>query len=421
MTTPELQPSPTALRSPDLLQAAPDLLLAPERRLQLFALLDAIADREEESELLAFAERLGGWIEDRRTSVRRAALEVAGRVLHESRPEVADAFLAGLGAPLRKILLSEHEPAVLDVLPRAAAGWALIAIRGGRWPMLAGFYALAIQPRLDHPSTPVLFARTLREDLSRLAEVPGRHPIVDLVQSGPESLKRIMEPLLPLLGAPLLPVLERTILTAGRESIARGAARSLGRIDPAHATELASRIRPDAPAPLVLRLLEVLDELQPRNFVGAVLAALEHPDPAVSVAALALIGRVERPLAVACLRKGLADPKGARHLALLGLARERGLVELTPELVRLFHELEDERAVLEALRALLVFPTVAALPAFREALERRHGLFHKGLPDEARAAAVQAAAKVDHDEARAIVERARKDRSSTVRRAAPAS
>jgi diguanylate cyclase (GGDEF)-like protein len=365
----------------------------------------------------ALVARLGACLAEPEAQWRRRAILIATRLLADASGESRDQILSGLREPLQACLLSETDRDALRLLSEVVRGWAKGAIETRRLPLLAGFFMQGVRPKLESAGTPREFKIALQSKLQTLAAGGGANPVVDMLKTSPEPLRRMAVQILSMLGSPLIPTLVEIVCGHTNSDVRRAAAGTLKEIGGTAQQDLSRVVRADAPAIRALRVLEVLELAGPGNIATPVYEALLHADPAVAKEAVKLVKRVERPVTVATLRWVLMKEDVKVRLAALDMVRDLKLTDLGGEVARLAQNSTDETLLRSACRTLVAVPTPSALPALRRIFEQKDRAFGfvKGFSEDTRAAAIAAAAVINHPEARELVSKAASDKSVAVR------
>ncbi|MBI2931208.1 MAG: diguanylate cyclase [Planctomycetes bacterium] len=363
-------------------------------------------------------DRLAACLTDRNPQFRAYGAVIAARALDECSGDTRKAVLTRLRQPLLERLAAESDPIALRTLPDVLRAWLGAALATAPLPVAADFIGLGIKPKLEAEGTRHEFKTLLLSKLRTLS--PAAAPAIEKLKAGPDVLRRAAVRILGTMGPTLTaPLIE--IITASEDHPVRAAAASaLKEIGGSAQTELANLIRADAPPETLVRVLEVLELAGTENIATPVLTALRHADPAVGKAAFGLIKRIDRGMAAVLLRKMLPEGNPAVVRAALSVARELKLTELASDVAELMRATEFDVVVREACAYWREVPSPAAVTALRHVFERKAKMFGlmKGFTEETRAAAIEAAARINHPSARELVSLAQADRSEIVRRAA---
>ena len=371
-------------------------------------LADALVNRL----AVSLGEKDAGW--------RRRAILMATRLLGDATGESRDKLTSTFREPLQACLLEETDKDALRLLTETIRVWAKGALEARRLPLLAGFLAGAVRPKLDSAATPREFKMGLQQKLQSLSADHGGAPVMEMLRTSPPPLRHMAIQILSMLGAPMIPDLIEIITTHPAADVRKMAAVALKEIGGTAQQDLSRLVKEGAPPLPTVRALEVLELAGPGNIATPVYEALRHVDPKVANEAVKLVRRVERPVAVATLRWVLMKEDNSIRAVALDLVREMKVTEVANDVVRLLQEGTEEALVKAACRTLAVVPTPSAIPHLKRIFDQKGRAFGfvKGLSDETRAMAVAAAAALDHDDANAIVTEAAKDKSVIVRNAA---
>ena len=368
----------------------------------------------------ALVNRLAVSLGEQEAAWRRRAILMMTRLLGDATGESRDKLISTFREPLQKCLLEETDKDALRLLTETVRVWAKGALEARRLPLLAGFLAAAVRPKLDSADTPREFKMGLQQKLQSLSADHGGGPALEMLRTSPAPLRHMAIQILSMLGAPLIPELIEIVTTHPAADVRKMAAVALKEIGGTAQQDLSRLVKEGAPALPTIRALEVLELAGPGNIATPVYESLRHVDPKVGAEAIKLVRRVERPVAVATLRWILMKDDVKVRTVAFDLVREMKVTELANDIARLLHEGADEDLIKAACRTLAIVPTPSAIPNLKRIFEQKGRAFGfvRGLSDEARALAVAAAFAINHDEARAIVGEAAKDKSLAVREAA---
>jgi diguanylate cyclase (GGDEF)-like protein len=368
----------------------------------------------------AIVKRLAGCLAEPEAPWRRRAILMATRLLGDATGDSLDRLITTFREPLQACLLEETDKDALRLLTEVVRVWAKGALEARRLPLLAGFIAAGVRPKLDSAATPREFKIGLQSKLQTLAADGGGDPALEMLRTSPAPLRHTAIQILSVLGPPMIPALVEIIATHPAADVRRMAAVALKEVGGTAQQDLARLVRADAAPTKAIRALEFLEMAGPGNIATPVYEGLRHPDPAVGREAIKLVQRSERPLAVATLRWVMMKDDLKVRLAALDVVRQMKLQELGGDVARLLQEPADEALLKAACQALVAAPSPAAVPHLKRIFDQKRGPFGfvKGMPDEVRALAVAAAVAIDHPETQAIVAQAEKDRSDLVRKAA---
>ena len=368
----------------------------------------------------ALVKRLGGCLAEPEAPWRRRAILMATRLLADATGDSRDRLISTFRDPLQACLLEETDKDALRLLAEAVRAWAKGALDARRLPLLAGFIAGGVRPKLDSAATPREFKIGLQAKLQTLAADGGGDPALEMLRTSPAPLRHTAIQILSVLGSPMIPALVEIIATHPAADVRRMSAVALKEVGGTAQQDLARLVKADAVPTRAIRALEFLEMAGPGNIATPVYEALRHPDPAVGREAIKLVKRAERPLAVATLRWVMMKDDLKVRLAALDLVRVMKLPELGADVARLLQEPADEDLLKAACKALVTAPSPTAAPHLKRIFDQKRGPFGfvKGMSDEVRALAVAAAVAIEHPETQAIVAQAEKDKSELVRKAA---
>lgn len=377
-----------------------------------FGDLDDLAD--------ALVTRVASCLGEKSASWRRRAILMATRLLADASGESRDKLISTLREPLQACLLEETDPDSLRLLAEAVRSWAKGALDARRLPLLAGFLSAAVRPKLDAAATPREFKMSLQSKLQTLAADGGGEPALDMLRNSAATLRHMAIQILSVLGAPMIPPLTEIVATHPSSEVRRMAAVALKEIGGTAQQDLARLVRAEAASDRITHVLEVLELAGPGNVATPVHEALRHPDPKVGREAVNLVGRVERPVAIATVRWVLMKDEFTVRSIALDMVKNLKLTELASDVARLLQEPAGEELMKVVCRALAEVPTPSAIPHLRRIFDQKGRAFGfvKGLSEETRALAVAAAAVIDHPDAKALTALAANDKSAVVRDAA---
>jgi diguanylate cyclase (GGDEF)-like protein len=365
----------------------------------------------------ALVNRLGNCLAESEASWRRRAILMTTRLLGDATGESRDKLISAFREPLQACLLEESDKDALRLLTETVRVWAKGALEARRLPLLAGFLTAAVRPKLDSAATPREFKMGLQAKLQTLSAGHGGAPALEMLRTSPAPLRHMAIQILSMLGAPMIPDLIEIVTTHPSADVRKMAAVALKEVGGTAQQDLSRLVKEGAAALPTIRALEVLELAGPGNIATPVYEALRHSDPKVGQEAIKLVRRVERPVAIATLRWVLMKDDFRVRSVALDMVRELKLPELAGDVARLMQDPADETLLKAACRTLAVVPTPAAIPHLKRIFDQKGRAFGfvKGFSDETRALAVAAALSIDHDEARAIVAQAGKDKSQAVR------
>jgi len=368
----------------------------------------------------ALVARLASCMAEPEVTWRRRAILMVTRLLADASGESRDQLISTLREPLQACLITETDRDALRLLTETVRLWARGALEARRLPLLAGFLAQAVRPKMEAAATPREFKIGLQSKLQTLAADGGGGPIIEMLQNSPEPLRRMAVQILAVLGGPLIPQLVEIVATHSNSDVRKATAATLREIGGTAQQDLSRLVRADAPSNRVLRALEFLELAGPGNIATPVYEALRHPDANVGKEAVKLVKRVERAVAVATLRWVLMKEDPKVRTAALDIVREMKIADVAVDVARLLQGTPDEALVKAVCRTLVAVPTPSAIPHLRRIFEQKDRAFGfvKGLSEDTRAAAVAAASAINHPEAQELVQRAIGDKSMTVRETA---
>jgi hypothetical protein len=411
---PAERPDQIDVRATFWLQAPIDQFLSPMAEREFATTLDALASMPKSATRLL--DRLGVYLADPDRQWRARALIVLTSAMDASKAGRAMLLLRARSA-LKAVLDEETDAGLYPAISAAVRSWVAGALAS--WPIAtaAEFIVRDLRPILDRENRRDL-KTVVMQKLKSLAEGSALDPAFTALRTGPSPLREAAAQVLAAIGTPVIGRLVELIVASEDVDIRKSAAGALRVVGGSGQAELAKLVKPGTPTETLLRVLSVLDIAGREGLATPVFAALGHADRAVRDAAFALIKRVERPMAAAILRRTLAMENAEIQLASLGVAADLSLADLLQDVIRIAEVTMDDAQAHACCLYLAACASPSAVPALRRIFDLRRSLLRKGFSEAVRAAAVVAAGKINHPEAKAIVETARGDKSETVRSAA---
>jgi HEAT repeat protein len=392
------------LRAKFLLKAPTDRFLAPEAEVEFAPALESL-NTSSSKYAARLVDRLAVYVADPDVRLRKRAMAILGRALADGKGTSRALLVVRIRPALASLIAGETEPTALESLADIARGWIAAALDG--WPIqvAAEFIANDLRPRIDRDAG---WRATVR---ARLKTIENLETAFRAMVAGPGPMREAAARVFWAVGPAATPKLIEFLAAQEDVDVRRAAAVSLRATD--GQVELSKRIADDERT--AIRVLSVLDAAGPLVEMG-VISAVGRSEPAVRDAAFALIRRLDAKTAEPILRRTL----GLEPLATIAAATKMAIAALAPDIARLAMETTSDAHAFAACSYLAACPTPAALPALKRVFEQRSRMFgfKKGLSDATRAAAVAAAAKINHPDAIPIIEAAREDRSELVRNAA---
>src|SRR6185436_8411834 len=149
-------------------------------------------------------------------------------------------------------------------------------------------------------------------------------------------------------------------------------------------------------------------------------AAAAHPDTSVREATGALLIRAKNLFSPLLLSELLDRPDNILQKSAILAAKELRMREAGAGVLKIAETSQDEEILRAACNYFRECPTVESLPLLSKLFASRTRAFGllKGMSDPTRVAATEALRKLNHPEAKSIIDRALNDGSETVRRAA---
>jgi len=408
------RPDAIDVRASFWLQAPIDQFLSPMAEREFAPTLDALASMPKSATRLL--DRLGVYLADSDRQWRGRALTVLTVAIETSKAGRA-MLLIRARAALKAVIEDETDATLYPAVAQAVRAWIAGALAA--WPIAtaAEFLARDLRPILDRDNRRDLKAM-ISQRLRTLTEGTALDPAYNALLTGPSPLRESAAQILAAVGPPVVPRLVELICASEDLDIRKSAAGALRVVGGTGQAELAKLVKLGTPPEKLQRILTVLDIAGREGLATPVFAAINHPERPVRDAAFALIKRVERPIAVAILRRTLAMDVPEIRLTSLAVAAELSLADLLVDIIKLAELAVDDAQAQACCTFLAVCSAPQAVPALRRIFEMRRTLLRKGFGEAPRAAAITAAAKINHPEAKALVEAAKADKSEAVRNAA---
>ncbi|MBI2932363.1 MAG: diguanylate cyclase [Planctomycetes bacterium] len=362
--------------------------------------------------------RLGEAFGAAQPETRGQALKIANCTLRSSSQEVHDRLLNYLNEPLHKALQAEQDSAVLGVLEDVVCAWCEAQLARSRISVVAWMLWKSVRPRLQSFDTPRAFRISLTAKLKGLVD-QGPHNPMELLKKGPAGLRQEAARIMTVIGEAYAAPLTEMIAGSDDGELNHVAVAILKEIGDSGATALGRLVRSDGPADVARRVLGVLELAGGNAIMTAVLAAVAHPDPTVRDAAFALLRRMDREAALPVWRRMLTAQEAPGLLVtVLAMARQQGLAELVPDVIRTAGTVEDDTHMHAICEFLGEFPAPAAVPVLKSVFERKVKVFGlvKGFTECTRAAAIEAATKIRDPSAQELLTSAQSDKGDTIRR-----
>jgi HEAT repeat protein len=262
-------------------------------------------------------------------------------------------------------------------------------------------HLLSFQARLSEPT----ILSQLLQSLEEAATLPEEEDVGEVLgELHAEGLETMLT-FLPALKRPAI----RAILEASVDRLA------------AVNTDILLRILTNAESGGLTGAVAVCRRLNLQIAVPALDRLVAHPEPAVRLGAVEALAQIGSAGALAGLERAVDDPDRAVRIAALAAVQARGYRAALRRLEAVVqgrgpHELEraERRQFFEAY-AIVAGP--AALPVLLEILEPKR-FFRRRANSEARTCAAYAIARLQNEEARAVLERIQLDKDLPVRNAA---
>jgi HEAT repeat protein len=245
-------------------------------------------------------------------------------------------------------------------------------------------------------------------------------PLLERMRKGNRDDRELAASLLAALGGRAVAALVDAILGDRVLQVRQSLAGTLKIIGPGGAQLLGEQVQPEADRDRCIAALEVIERAGTAALDDVFVRGMRHPEEEVRNAATAMVKRLTRPQAAPVLRRALKDlPEDVRP-AIVRLASEMKVGELSTEICRLLEEEPSVPVAAACCRYFAQVPLRAAVPLLSKVAETRSRMFGilKGYPDDVRAAAVWALGQVETDEAKAALSRVSREGNTTIRMAA---
>ncbi len=363
-------------------------------------------------------DRLGRRLAEGLQPIRRRAVQMTGRALSDSVGETWGVIMTRLRKALQAALVKESDAEVLRTFVPVIEGYVRKCLHENKFNLVGDLCFEALKPKLESKDCPREFKLSIQAKLHGLPEAIG--PVISGLKNGPPHFRDAAVRVAGFVGPVLVPQIVEIICDSDGPETRKAGAFALREIGAAAQSDLVRLVLPTGKAEVLCRILSVLELAGNTSIATAVLNALQHADAGVREAALGLVRRLERPLAVAIMRKILSLDSRERVMEAMGLAREQVIHDLVPDIARIAQATLDDDVARVACLFLGECPSPVAIQALRRVFEHKAKMLGlvKGFADETRAAAVSAAARIPLAAAREIVAEAKGDRSDIVKRAA---
>lgn len=414
-------PPPTGGKAEEcagVLRAMPlDKFLSPGIQQELLRLLGELADNRAKHALEPLVDRLGAGLKEPSESLRRQAAERIVVVLERCSPAARECLLRRLEGPLVEAVgVEQDEPALVSMAQAVLAWLVASSVFKQAKPVVAFLFRIAARPDLLRRVAPVKNA--IGSALSNLGR-PATDEAVEWISRGDPALREGIGRVASLFGPSLIPPLIALIVKTGDVTARRTAAGTLRDLGDG-ARQLAAQVKPDA-APVAARnVLSIYELAGPSEIASILKASAQHPDLSVREAAAALLIRAKN-LATPFLLGELLDLGDLTlQKAAITAAKDLKMRDAAGGVLRTAEQTQDEEVLRAACNYFRECPMKDALPLLERLFMSRSRAFGlvKGMSDPTRVAAIEALRRLNHPDAKRLIDLALSDGSETVRRAA---
>jgi HEAT repeat protein len=224
-----------------------------------------------------------------------------------------------------------------------------------------------------------------------------------------------------MLGASMVHPLVSLILTSGDTTVRRLAALTLKEIGDG-SRQLAAQVKLDTPPNVARNVLSIYEI--PAAGGGDVMAVMRvaaaHPDATVREATGALLIRAKTLFSPLQLSELLDRPDNVLQKSAITAAKDLKAREAGAGVLKIAETTQDEEMLRAACNYFRECPTEESLPLLSKLFSSRSRAFGllKGMSDPTRVAATEALRRLNHPDAKKLLDLAQSDSSETVRRAA---
>lgn len=362
-------------------------------------------------------DRLAGILRDPVDDIRRLAAEAVGRLCRSSPPAAKELLLRKLDPALLEALAAEKKEPVLEALGHAILAFLGAAVATSQPKLLVKLLA-RICSITDLPQRLPPLHKAMGAVAAESSEAVEE--TAELMTRGEPTLREVAGRVAILIGAPMAPRLTQLIEISNEITVRRSAAEAMKAIGGPQT--LTGHVRPEGRSHTIRNLLSVYELTGPTTReLGLVLKqASQHVDVSVREAAAALLNRAKALVTPILVSELLANPDGIIQRSALAVAKEMKIREAAAGILKIAEQTEAEDLLRGACNYFRECPTREAIPILSKLFTSKTRVFGlmKGMSDPTRVAAVEALRRLDHPEARKLVDQARSDGSETVRRAA---
>lgn len=418
-------PAPVRPKPSDLEESAHATLTLPAAKLlsldtekTLPVLFNGLVEAKQQRLMEPVVDRLGAGLRDTETGLRRQAAALLTRVMDQGTPAVREILLRRLETPLAAAAGAETDDLTLALLGNAVRAWIATSTALKQHRLMATFASrLASAPDLLKRAPAMRSAVSIT--LASLGSIATEEITEVIAKSEPlrEGAGRVAV----LLGAPMVHPLISLILTHADVTVRRLAGATLKEIGDGW-RQLAAQVKLDTPPHVVRNVLGVFEITGAGGPEVAALTrvAATHPDASVREAAGALLIRAKNLFTPILLSEILVRPEPVLQKAGIVAARDLKMREAGAGVLKIAETTHDEEILRAACNYFREVPSVEALPLLSKLFASRARAFGllKGMSDSTRVAAIEALRKLNHPDAKRLVDKALGDGSETVRRAA---
>jgi HEAT repeat protein len=340
-------------------------------------------------------------------------------MMDQGSPAVREVLIRRLETPLAAAATSEADDLTLALLGNAVRTWVTTATTVKQHRLMVTFAArVASSPDLLKRSPAI--KSVLSVTLTSLGSTAAEEVLELLIKAEP-ALRDGASHVAGMLGSSMVLPLISVILTHTDQTVRRTAATTLKEIGDG-ARQLAGQVKPDTPASVVRHVLSIFELTGAGGPEVSALtrAAVGHPDPSAREAAGALLVRAKSMFSPILLSEILARPEPVLQKAAITAAKDLKMKEAGAGVLKIAETTSDEDMLRAACNYFREVPSDEALPLLSKLFASRTRAFGllKGMSDPTRVAAIEALRRLNHPDARRLVDKALGDGSETVRRAA---
>jgi hypothetical protein len=420
------EPAAARLKGAELEESAQVMMSLPTAKLlsldterALPALFSGLLEGKLQRLAEPIIDRLGAALRDKETVLRRQVAALVTRVMDQGTPAVREVLLRRLETPLAAAAAEETDDLTLALLGNTVRSWIATSTALKQHRLTVTFAArVAVSP--DLPQRAPLIKAALVSTLALMGET-ARTEVTDLLIKAEPGLREGASRLAAMMGSAMVHPLVSLILTNADVSVRRLAGATLREIGDG-ARQLAAQVKADTPSQVVRHVLSIFETTGAGGAEIAALArvAAAHPDLSARDAAGELLLRAKSLFTPILLSELLARPEPVLQKSAIIAAKELKMREAGGGVLKIAETTQDEDILRAACYYFRDCPTAEALPLLTRLFAsktRAFGLL-KGMSEPTRVAAIEALRKLNHPDAKRLLDRAQRDGSETVRRAA---